>query len=355
MPNYPGKLPGRRRVTIYWQGKQHEWVVKGTKRQGDEFEARKRIELQARAGGVERRVAVTFFELSLEYAVHAEHHLKASTWRSRKFQIDALTTHLGDVRVSELGPGHVESFKLVRLGQKLKPSSINNEVRVFGTVLAWGREMGHPIPIFKRKRLPERGKPRARAFSKPEIDAIWAACRKKAPSLLPLLIALLNTGMRKGEVLAMEWGWIDFEADMIRIPSNEHWQPKNGLPREVPISDALRALLSTPKRHPRWVFLNVYGKPFKQFPKELWGYVMVEAKLEGGPHQLRHTFASHFLHETRDLKLLAEVLGHSQARVTELYAHLLPGHLERARNAVNLAPTLAVALAAGGRKRGDRA
>jgi hypothetical protein len=41
-----------------------------------------------------------------------------------------------------------------------------------------------------------------------------------------------------------------------------------------------------------------------------------------------------------DLFLLAHVLGHSHQRVTELYAHLLPDHLARARNAVNLGPTL---------------
>jgi hypothetical protein len=36
---------------------------------------------------------------------------------------------------------------------------------------------------------------------------------------------------------------------------------------------------------------------------------------------------------------LAGILGHSQTRVTELYTHLLPGHLDRARNAVNLSAT----------------
>jgi hypothetical protein len=41
-----------------------------------------------------------------------------------------------------------------------------------------------------------------------------------------------------------------------------------------------------------------------------------------------------------DLFLLAQVLGHSHQRVTELYTHLLPGHLARARNAVNLGPAL---------------
>jgi integrase len=359
MPNYPGKLPGRRRITIYWKGKQREWVIEGTKRQGDEFEARKRLELQVKDGPIERRVAVSFLALSLEYAVFAKQHLKKSTWQSRKFQIDALTTHMGDVPVSELSKPHVEAFKLKRLEDELKASSINNELRVFGTLLRWGREMGHTIPEFRWSRLPERGKPRVKAFTSLEIERIWTACRAKAPSLLPILVFLLNTGCRKGEALAAEWDWMDFDAGMIRIPSNEHWQPKNGLPREVPMSDAVRALLSgikaRPKRDKRYVFEHRFGGPLAQFPKELWGYVMKEARLSGGPHQLRHTFASHFLAATKDIKLLAEVLGHSQTRVTELYAHLLPGHLERARNAVNIAPTLVEALAGGSRKSAKRA
>lgn len=46
-----------------------------------------------------------------------------------------------------------------------------------------------------------------------------------------------------------------------------------------------------------------------------------------------------------DLFPLAHVLGHSHQRVTELDAHLLPGHLARARNALNLSPMLQTAAA----------
>ncbi|MBP9205305.1 MAG: tyrosine-type recombinase/integrase [Kofleriaceae bacterium] len=64
------------------------------------------------------------------------------------------------------------------------------------------------------------------------------------------------------------------------------------------------------------------------------------AGLNGGVHQLRHTFASHFLAHQPDLVLLAEVLGHSESQVTGLYKHMLPGHLARARNVVNFAPAI---------------
>lgn len=339
MPNYKGKRPGTRRIVIWASGRPREWIVQGTKRDGEEFEAKKRLELRAQLAPSTRRVAVTFFALCEEYAVHAEQHLKASTWSSRKFQIDALTTHMGAVRLPEMTSGLVDAFKKKRRDDGLMPSSINNELRVLRTILTWGADNDHDVPKLKWKRLTERGgSARVRAFTKEEINLILASCRAKAPTLLPMLVFLLNTGCRRGEAVAAEWGWMDLEASMIRIPSNEFWQPKNGKPREIPMSDAVRAVLSGPRKHVRWVFPTVYGKQFKSFPKELWERVVKDVGLTGGVHQTRHTFASHFLAATGDLFLLAQVLGHSHHRVTELYAHLLPGHLDRARNAVNLSP-----------------
>lgn len=343
MPNYKGKRPGTRRIVIWTKGRSQEWIVRGSKADGDAFEAKKRVELRSQAGASERRVAVSFFELCAEYAVHAEQHLKASTWKVRVFQIDALTTLLGSVRLPELNPGKIDAYKRARLEDKLLASSVNNELRVLRTVLRWGREMGHEVPDLRWKRLPERGTPRARAFNRDELSRIFDSCRRVAPTLMPMLVFLVNTGCRQGEAVAAEWDWVDLGEAMLRIPSNEHWQPKNGKPREVPVSDALRAVLVGPRRHSRWVFPTVYKKQFRSFPKELWERVVKDAGLSGGAHQLRHTFASHFLSATRDLFLLAQVLGHSHHRVTELYAHLLPGHLDRARNAVNLSPeTMAV-------------
>jgi integrase len=155
-----------------------------------------------------------------------------------------------------------------------------------------------------------------------------------------MLVFLANTGCRKGEAIACEWDWIDFDSNMIRIPSNEAWQPKNGKPREVPISGACMSVLTGPRASERWVFPKVSGERYVDFPKDRFWAARNRAKLTGGPHTLRHTFASHFLRAVPDISLLALVLGHSHTRVTELYAHLLPGHLERARNAVNLAPAL---------------
>jgi phage tail tape-measure protein len=78
-----------------------------------------------------------------------------------------------------------------------------------------------------------------------------------------------------------------------------------------------------------------------EFPDNSWTRIVKLAGLEGGPHKARHTYASLFLRAKPDLFLLGRVLGHSHAKVTELYAHLLPEHLAEARGVVSFAPNVA--------------
>lgn len=346
MPNYRGRRPGTRRVVISVRGKPQEWIVEGSKRDGDAFEARKRIELQTQSAPASRVVPTISEFCERQYTLHAEQHLKDSTWRKvRKYQLSTLKAAFGELRLSEMSLAVVEAFKLARL-HEVTPNSVNHELRILGAILTYARELGYPVPLFKWKKLPVRGRRRVRAWTIEELDRLWAACRSKEPELLPLLLFLVNTGCRKGEAMAARWEWLDEPAGLIRIPSTEVWQPKNGKGRDVPLSSAVRAALSCQPRETVWIFPSRLGTRFVDFPEKRWRRVTVAAGLTGGPHQLRHTFASHFLEATKDLFLLSKVLGHSHAKVTEVYAHLLPGHLDRAMDAVNIGPkTMAVVVA----------
>jgi integrase len=346
MPNYPGRNKGTRRITVFLNGKQHEKVIRGTRADGDRYEAKWRLELEA-AGRSDPREDPRFLDFLIRtYKPHAKSHLKDSTWRKvRKYQCDTLAKHLGQVRLSQIALKHVEEYKATRLrslhrGRPVGPSSVNNELRVLRTILNFARDIGHHVSGLKWKRVPERGKGRVRAWTGEDVQRIYAAARDEAPELVPMLVFLVNTGCRKGEAIAAEWSWVDDGAGMLRIPSNEVWQPKNGLPREVPISDAVKAVLAGPPAHPKYLFPSRLGGRYAEFPKDAWSRVRERAGVSGGPHTTRHTFASHFLQARPDLFLLAQVLGHSHQRVTELYSHLLPDHLARARNAVNIAPAL---------------
>lgn len=336
MPTYKGRRPGTYRVVLWAQGRSNEWVVEGRKKDAEAFEARKRVELDAGAK-LSTRTSPSLIEFCKDvYQPHAEKHLKASTWEKvRVYQIATLCEGLGHLRLSELSTEAVEKFKRART---VKPSSVNNELRVLRTVLNWAKELGYPVAPLNIKKLPVRGQGRVHVWTAEQIGRLYAATKAKAPELLPLLVFLANTGCRKGEGIACEWSWIDMAGGMVRIPSNDVWRPKNGMPREVPISNSLRVLFEQPKRHPQWVFPNRHGNKYAEFPKDLFAEVRAMASLSGGPHTLRHSFASLFLGRCPDMFLLAQVLGHSHQRITELYSHLLPEHLMRARNAVDLSP-----------------
>jgi integrase len=351
MPNYPGRRKLTRRVVISHQGKQLEWIVEGTKADGDAFEARKRLELKAL--GEQKRTAPKFSELCELYALHAESHLKESTWkRVRIYQVATLVEHFGKLKVDSIGVENIDAFKRTRLAQRMRgkpigPTAVNNELRVLSAIFTWGRESGYPIPPLKWKKLKRRGNDRVKFWSRDELDRIFESTRKLYPDLLPMVVFLINTGCRKGEALAAQWSWVDFEAGVITIPASDVWQPKSGRSRDVPLADAVRAVLSGQPRHATMLFPTSRGnRPYEDFPRESFCEILSDAGVTGYPHMFRHTFASEFLAETRDLHLLSEILGHSTTRVTEIYAHLLPGKLDRAKNAVNLSPrTLAITLA----------
>jgi integrase len=99
------------------------------------------------------------------------------------------------------------------------------------------------------------------------------------------------------------------------------------------------------------VFPCSTGERWKSWPKNQFDRARGKAKLEGGPHTLRHTFASHFLARQPDLGLLAEILGHSEEAVTRLYQHMLPERLARARNVVSIGMPRTNRMPANGRRR----
>jgi integrase len=351
MPVYRKKGRGREawRVKVWAQGKGHERLVHGTKAEAEAFEARWRVELERGAPASSPRTAPTFSAFcQTQYGPHAALHLKASTWKVRRYQLATLAAHFGAMKLSAITTAEIERYKAARRAAGVRPITVNNELAVLQAVLTFAADVKVPLGEVKMKALPVVGRGRVTFWTEEQIAALFAAVEEVSPELLPIVVFLVNTGCRKGEALAAEHTWIDLRAGLIRIPVNEEWQPKDNEPREIPISDALRPWLERALRgRGPWLFpssaRSPEGRPlctrFACWPKKQFDRARIAAGLKGGPHTLRHTFASHFLKAVPDLFLLAKVLGHSYERTTKLYAHLLPDHLARARNAVSIGPS----------------
>ncbi|HET6613232.1 MAG TPA: tyrosine-type recombinase/integrase [Kofleriaceae bacterium] len=342
--------PEKYLVRIYFRGKPRSKVVNGTKRDAEKFEAKWRLELEAQDPG-EYRTAPPFSDFCAgRYRIHAENHLKAKTWANRQYQIATLIEFFGTKPLDRISAAEVERFQNWRLKTPSPPrkeggepriagpAKVNDDTKVLKAILRYAISQNIPAIVPKIKPLPERKKKgRVKVWTEDEVMALYKEVQKSSPELLGMVAVMVNAGLRKGEVLALEWSCVDLDRGFLKIYPNDEWQPKNNEPREVPIGRAALPWLSGPQRG-RFVFPvtrgNRKGQRYATWPQNQFDRARKAAGLEGGPHTCRHTYASHFLAACPDLFLLAEVLGHSHTRVTALYAHLLPDHLERARDAV---------------------
>lgn len=332
MPVYP--KGDKWRVVVWHKGERHDWIQEGTKAEAELFEAAKRIELRATDPRTAGRIVPKLSDFCMgAYRTHAMTHLKKRTWTNRVYTLANLIDQLGEIKLAELGAGHIEKYKTARLADKIRPSTVNDELKVLRAVLAYARDLGVPASRPLIKDIPTHGI-RRRTIAWTAAEA--ARLARFAGELEPLVVFLLNTGCRKGEALALEWANVDLAHRMIRIEPSEEWQPKNGEARQIPIGRALLPYLQAKRRSKRWVFPNERGERYAYWPQRAFDRARQAAGLKGGPHTCRHTFATHFLQGRPDIYLLARLLGHSDAYVTALYSHLLPDHLATARNVVSL-------------------
>jgi integrase len=145
--------------------------------------------------------------------------------------------------------------------------------------------------------------------------------------IVPMLIL---TGARKREVLDAKWEDFDFERRLWRIPTT-----KLGKPRHVPLSDgALSILTNTPRINGcPWVFANPntkrpYVSIFMAWDTARRKVGLADVRI----HDLRHSFASLLINSGRSLYEVQKLLGHTQIKTTQRYAHLAPETLLEATN-----------------------
>lgn len=341
--------PDKYRLTCFVAGKQHErWFVGGLK---DAVAARAAFLSEMRATA--SRPTTPHFSTVLDrYKAAEKPRLKASTWFQKAHYLVTLARGFGDIPLTAFDQNSVDGFTDKRRAAGLGVVSINNELRALNRVLNWARANGYAVPYRGAKQFKEPPPARVRFWTAPQVRALIAAAKEIAsesrgagvgkggvtPDISEMIRFLVHTGCRKGEVVALTWKSVDLNARVVHIETQledgETWTPKSGRARTVPISDPLLPYLSAPRKSETWVFPGRGGKRYRAFPRKPFAAALERARLNGSVHDLRHTFASHFLGAGQPLERLADILGHADVVVTRRYAHLMPGHLETARNVV---------------------
>ena len=294
-----------------------------------------RVALGAR-GRLSQRIAPLFSNLAADYSVHAKANLADATWRKvRVYQVATLRDFFGRYRLTDLSTELVDDYKDERR-KAVRPSSVNNELRVFGTMLRWARDdRTLPVADFKIRKLKVSGERRVHAWTVPELAKLYAAAAKKDLAFVPMIEFLLNTGCRKGEAIAAEWTWVDDGRRLLSIPVTDSGDRRAASPARCPWATRSHARWQgspeVPVRVPELSRRAVRGVPEQALRRH---------RRRGRPDG-RPAHVPPHLREPLPTRRPGPVRARARARPFARPHHRalhppLPGHLERSRNAVNL-------------------
>jgi len=140
---------------------------------------------------------------------------------------------------------------------------------------------------------------------------------------------LYSSGLRLGELVALDAddGRLDLKQAEVTVTgkgSKTRTVPVGGRAREA-LRDWLKARVQLAAREERALFVGARGKRIA--PGIVQARLRAWAKRQGlgvsvHPHMLRHSFASHVLQSSQDLRAVQEMLGHASISTTQIYTHL---------------------------------
>lgn len=247
--------------------------------------------------------------------------------------------HLDEVRQAE-----VIAFQHAKRAEGYKPATVNRFIILLRYAYNLARKWHIPgaeknpaagIPLF------EENNKRERFLTAEEVQRLVACVRDSDnPQLQHIVPLLLLLGCRKRELLDAQWSHFDQERRSWRIPLS-----KNGKARHVPLSADVLAILA---QVPRWE-----GCPYVvPNPKTKKPYVSIfhswdtARKQAGLPevrmHDLRHSTASFLVNSGRSLYEVQKILGHTQLKTTQRYAHLSQATLLEAVDSLSAVSGLAL-------------
>ena len=244
----------------------------------------------------------------------------------------------------------VEGWRLKRINEGIEPSTVRRDLDALSSVLTRAVKLDklaiNPVHRIERPKIDRTPKVRyldaaeerriRKALSERDAEMRkaresanrWRKARKQDPlpplpyfgdHLTPAVLISMNTGMRRGELLALRWANVDMKGKQLTV---EGATAKAGQTRHIPLNDeALDVLKKWKEQAPAGDRVIAVDTGFKT----AWASLLERAKITKFRwHDLRHHFASRLVQAGVPLNTVRELLGHGSMAMTLRYAHLAP-------------------------------
>jgi integrase len=262
---------------------------------------------------IQPEATMTFKELSEWYLQQPKDRNK-SLWRTRIALDKVNSSEIGGMIVKDIRREHLENYKAMR---DAKPATVDQEIGAAKSVvnLAFDNDLvsSKTFKAFRgvRKALKAGSNARKGAISVEQYEALIEGC----PKHISHVVAIgYHTGMRLGEILPLVWSKIDLKERFINLEASD---TKEGLPKRVPISNALLTVLKSIPRHLHDPHVFLYkGKPARDIRTGLKKGCQ-KAGFQYGRykdftfHTLRHTFKTDCRRAGIGDNVSEAIMGHS--------------------------------------------
>ena len=254
---------------------------------------------------------------------------------------------IGDADLNALTPIVLQSFVTelsacgnVKTGNGLSANTVNAVISVLQNSLRTAHLLGYArdytANMIKRPKLNER---KIECFTLAEQKRIEAAVFGSRKTKMFGIVLCLYTGLRVGELIALQWKDIDLQKGLLTVSRSCH-DASDGIAFDEPKTASSRRVIPLPKQllphlkrikkssnsafvvsaDGNAVSVRSYQRSFELLLKKLH-------IAHRGFHSLRHTFATRALECGMDVRTLSEILGHKNPTVTlNRYAHSLLEH-----------------------------
>lgn len=300
-----------------WQAE----ISKNGKRQAKSFDSKAEAkdwaavtEAEITQNTAEKFESGPFRKLIDRYARTVSIHKKSARWEIIRLE-KMMRYPIADIPMKDLSPRHFAEWRDKRL-EEVSGSSVNREMQTLSHALntavnEWEWLPKNPMQGVRR---PKKNKPRDRRISQDEIDLLIYVSgykKDKPPQKVQELVIhtflfALETAMRAGEILGLEWKDVDLERRVATLQDT-----KNGDKREVPLStEAIRLLKMLPD--------TVFGLKSSQLDS-VFRKMRKQAMIDDLHfHDTRHEAITR-LASKLDVLALARMVGHRNIAMLQVY------------------------------------
>ena len=226
--------------------------------------------------------------------------------------------------IRDIKPFDIQGIINEMLSKRLALSTVKHTVIVMRLALDKAYKLGliHDKSLFDDIELPKQKPRKVTALTDQEQDQL--VLNRDKSHYGDFFLALLYSGLRVGELIALKWTNVDLINDVIYVEGTMYKHKINSPKtetsiRDVPIAEELKPILYRQRKNRNFVFVSTLGTPIVYTSvRDAWHRFCNTCGIYRpvGLHALRHTFATNAVAAGVNLKALSAILGHSSVAIT---------------------------------------